>query len=182
MKIEVIREKMLEAVTYTEKMSGKHVSLPVLSLILIEADVDIKIKATNLDMGIEYDVSGKVFNKGKIALSGQILRSFLSGVKDKNITLETEDGFIKAISSSGEVKIKTEPCDDFPEIPKVTDGDEITFSSQDLVSIEKSVGFSASLSSIKPELQSVYLYVDENNSVVAVSTDSFRLSEKKINI
>jgi DNA polymerase-3 subunit beta len=43
----------------------------------------------------------------------------------------------------------------------------------------KSVWYSSSVSSVKPELSSVYIYINDGNLVFA-ATDSFRLAEKKI--
>ena len=45
----------------------------------------------------------------------------------------------------------------------------------------KSVSYSSSISDIKPEISSVFIYT-KNNNLVFVSTDSFRLAEKKINL
>jgi DNA polymerase-3 subunit beta len=52
---------------------------------------------------------------------------------------------------------------------------------QDFVKGLKSVWYSSSISSIKPELSSVYVYC-ENDFVVFVATDSFRLAEKKVKV
>ncbi|MFC1721105.1 DNA polymerase III subunit beta, partial [Patescibacteria group bacterium] len=52
---------------------------------------------------------------------------------------------------------------------------------QTLVDGIKSVVYSSSLSDVKPELSSVYIYPNEQD-VVFVATDSFRLAEKKQNI
>ncbi len=51
--------------------------------------------------------------------------------------------------------------------------------SKDLVNGIKSVIYSSSLSSVKPELASVYIYSNEDN-LIFVATDSFRLAEKTI--
>lgn len=45
----------------------------------------------------------------------------------------------------------------------------------------KSVSYSASMSDMKPEISSVYFY-GESNSITFVSTDSFRLAEKKFDV
>lgn len=182
MKIEVVREKMLEAVGFAEKIAGKHVSLPVLSMVVIDAtNEQIIIKATNLDIGIELNVSGKINEPGVVAISGSILRSFLSNSNDKNISLYTDGGFLVAESDNSSVKIKTVSTEDFPAIPIVSDGNELTIGSNDLVNIVKSVGYSASTSTIKPELSSIYIIFTQDE-LIAVATDSFRLAEKRIKI
>ena len=68
--------------------------------------------------------------------------------------------------------------DDFPTIPRVT-GTDFEIDSKKLIDGIKSVYYSSSPSDIKPEISSVYVYTNEDN-LVFVSTDSFRLAEKKI--
>jgi DNA polymerase-3 subunit beta len=80
------------------------------------------------------------------------------------------------------------PYEDFPSIPRLKpdalsgeDSKIIKINCRDLISGFKSVWYSASNSNIKPELSSVYIYKGDNN-LVFVSTDSFRLAEKRVNI
>ena len=74
--------------------------------------------------------------------------------------------------------------EDFPSIPRLNSVGEdlktIKINSNELLVGFKSVWYSASNSSIKPELGSIFIYNGDNN-LVFVSTDSFRLAEKKIN-
>jgi DNA polymerase-3 subunit beta len=71
------------------------------------------------------------------------------------------------------------PSEDFPTIPKISEGQTFEMSSEILVKGLKSVWYSASVSSIKPELASVYIYRD-GEYITFAATDSFRLAEKKV--
>jgi len=53
--------------------------------------------------------------------------------------------------------------------------------SKKLVEGIKSVFYSSSVSDIKPEISSVFMYTN-NDNLIFVSTDSFRLAEKKVKI
>ena len=47
--LEIIKEKLLKALGTVERFSGKHISLPVLSFVLLEAKNDmVFLRATNL--------------------------------------------------------------------------------------------------------------------------------------
>ena len=61
----------------------------------------------------------------------------------------------------------------------MVEGKTFEIESKKLIDGIKSVYYSASFSDIKPEISSVFIY-QENNDLVFVSTDSFRLAEKKI--
>jgi DNA polymerase-3 subunit beta len=181
MKAECIKEKFCVAVSKTEKITGKNMTLPILSCILIEArGSSLILKATNLDLGIEIRIPAKILEEGVVAVPGAILNGFLSNLLgDNNLSLEEKEGNLHIINSSSKTTIKSFPVDDFPTIPKVKDGKIYEMDSQNLVKGLKSVWYSASLSNIKPELSSVYIH-PKDESLVFVATDSFRLAEKAI--
>jgi len=181
MKIECIKEKLHIAVSKAEKVASKNITLPVLSCLLFETRKNLLIiRSTNLDLGLEISIPVKVEEEGRVAVSAQIISSFLSNLPDdKNITLEVKDNILKISSVSSEASIKTLSADDFPTIPMIDEGKVCKMSSKDIVNGIKAVIYSASTSSVKPELSSVYMHSEEEN-IVFVATDSFRLAEKKI--
>lgn len=181
MKIESSKEKLLRAINKTEKITGKNVTLPVLSCILLEAtDSKLIIRSTNLDLGIEITLPVKVYKKGMVAVPGNLFLNYLNNINsNENIILEVEKGNLLITCSRAETQIKTMPVDDFPIIPQVKSEKKCIIESSSLLQGLRSVWYSASVSSMKPELSSVYLY-PENGNLFFVATDSFRLAEKKI--
>ena len=183
MKIECIKEKLIEAITKADRLTGKNLSLPILSCINLTAKGNLlTVRATNLDCGIEVKIAAKVDVEGEIALHGGIMNSLLAGLpKEKNITLESKDGNVVISTSSNTTLIKTFPPDDFPTIPKLETEKTVDISPKLLLKGFKSVVYSASISTVKPELASVYVF-KEDSDLVFVSTDSFRLAEKRVKI
>lgn len=183
MNIECIKDKLSYAISKVEKVTGKNITLPILSCILLEAsDSILTLKATNLDIGIEVSIPVKVNKPGKIAVSGSILHNYISNIiNDKNITLEDMGGNLRISTKHSESTIKSQNIEDFPNIPKVSDKNSFTFNAPNLIKGLKSVVYSASVSTIRPTLSSV-LIVSEEDNVVFVATDSFRLAEKKIGV
>ena len=183
MNIKCIKEKLVYAISKAERITTKNITLPILSCVLLEAkDSILTIKATNLDVGIEITIPVKIIRPGKIAVSGAVLYNFISNIiNDKNITLEDISGNLKISTKHTESIIKSYPTDDFPNIPKISNEKPITFNIPNLIKGFKSVIYSSSVSTIRPVLSSVFL-ISEDDSVVFVATDSFRLSEKKISV
>ncbi len=180
MNVECIKEKLSYALSKAERITSKNITLPVLSCVLIEANNStLTIKATNLDLGIEISIPVKVIKPGRVAVSGGILNNFISNVSDNNLILEEESGNLKVKTKHTQALIKAFPTEDFPNIPKVSNSKNFTFNAPALVKGFKSVMYSSSLSTIRPVLSSVMVYSDED-SVVFVATDSFRLSEKRV--
>lgn len=185
MRIECSQEKIKEAVSLAERISGKHMTLPVLSCLLIDANKNntVTIRATNLDLGIEIVIPAKVEEEGSVAVPSSTLSSFLGNISEvgAKVKIELREGNIKIATTKSSGVIKTLLHEDFPSIPRVASPNTFSLHASDFVKGLKSVWYSSSVSSIKPELSSVYVYC-ENESVIFVATDSFRLAEKKINI
>lgn len=182
MKLECEKNKIEVAIQKAARLANKHLTLPVLSCIYFEAAKDgLLIKATNLDIGVEIQVKVKVIEPGVLAVPANILLGAISSIKDEKLVFESSDNNLKISSNKNSMKIKCLPPEDFPSIPRLEDKKSIKINSQDLISGFKSVWYSASNSNIRPELASVYVF-KEDGGLVFVSTDSFRLAEKKVNI
>ncbi len=182
MKLELNFQKLKETVLLIDKVASKHLTLPVLSCILIEVKKNLAVfKATNLDVGIEVVVPVKTNEEGILAVPAGILSSFVSQIYNDNqiVKLEMVSGNLNLTTSKSKGTIKTVPPEDFPSIPKVSDGQKFTIAAEAFVKGLKSVWYSSSVSSVKPELSSVYVYND-GNSLIFAATDSFRLAEKRI--
>ncbi len=184
MKFEISFQKIKDIILMVERVANKHMTLPVLSCVLIEVKKNMAVfKSTNLDVGIEVSVPVKSSGDGVVAVPGNIISSFVSQVYDQNqvVKIETTSGNLTISAGKSQGVIKTTSADDFPTIPKIIDGEEVSFPTNLFIKGLKSVWYSSSVSSVKPELSSVYIYRDGDYMVFA-ATDSFRLAEKKIKI
>jgi len=182
MKFETKKENIYEKLSLADKMTGKNSSLPVLEAVLLSLEGNnLIIRATNLDLAIEETVSVKGAQNGVVAVLSKTILSYLNNIKDdEKLTFELVDNTLKIQSTFSEVLIKTMVSDDFPVIPRIETEAEFSISAKDIVTGIKSVVYASSVSSMKPELSSVYIYKNDNNEMVFVATDSFRLAEKKI--
>lgn len=179
MKGECFKEKLEQAMRNASRMTSKNPSLAVLSYVLLEAkNGTITVRATNIDVAYEAMVPARVEKDGIVAVSGSALTGFLSGVFAQNISFNATSGGISIRAGNASATFKIFPHDDFPSFshPKETVN---TFPVSHLASGIKSVLYSASVSSLRPELSSIYIF-SEGNGVMFVATDSFRLSEKHI--
>jgi len=180
MKLECSIEKIKNAVTQVEKITGKNLTLPILgSILLIASAKSLKLRSTNLSLGIEIEIPAKIEKEGTLAISGSVLNAIFSNVsQNENVQLENKDGNLLIQTKKSQIKLKSQPHEDFPTIPMV-DGVSFEIDSKKLIEGIKSVYYSSSVSDIKPEISSVFIYT-HNDNLVFVSTDSFRLAEKKV--
>lgn len=182
MKLECDISKIKSSISQVERITGKNLTLPVLSSILmIASGKSLKLRAINLNLGIEIEIPAKIEKEGIVAITGSVLADTFSNMFDGDIvTLEGVDGNLLIKTKKSKIKIKGQPHDDFPTIPTV-EGSVFEIEPKKLIDGIKSVYYSSSPSDIKPEISSVYVYSNEDQ-LVFVSTDSFRLAEKKIKV
>lgn len=180
MKFETTTEQLLSAVSTAARFVERRANLPVLAGILITADGNrIILRATNLECGVELSVPGKVFEDGTVAVPGGVLSGFLSNARGKAVVVELKGELLHLSTERAEANIKTIPHQDFPILPRVPATNSFTIKASDLVKAIRSVAYCASLSAVKPELQSVLVYADAGK-LITVATDSFRLAEKAV--
>lgn len=181
MKIEIIKNGLRDALLLLDRITGKNLSLPVLSNVLfLASDKGVTLRATNLDIGVEMNLPAKVHTEGVIAVPAGVLGNYLSFLQDqKNVTLELVGQNLALTSSAHSTVVKCAPYEDFPSIPVVRKGKHLVVDSAHLVQGLRAVTFAASTSDIKQEFASVYLHAD-SGYLIAVSTDSSRLAEKRI--
>jgi DNA polymerase-3 subunit beta len=182
MKIECIKEKLSAALAKAEKITSKNPTLPVLACVVLEADSqNLTIRSTNLDSAFEIEIPVKSSVPGKVAVPGMIFSSFINSLKEKSVTLETKEGNLLITTDHHQTTIKALSYEDFPTTPKVESKNSFSVPARAFLKALRSVSYSASISSVKPELASVYIYGD-GDFLYFVSTDSFRLAEKRLKL
>jgi DNA polymerase-3 subunit beta len=183
MKIESIRETLVDAVSKAEKISGRNTTLPVLSGVLLVTDKNtLTIKATNLDLGVTIKVPVKVQEEGKVVVPAQTLNQFLNSLsREKSISIESNDQTMRVVTSGSRATFKTLATEDFPMIPELSDDKAFTLPAKDLVAGIKQVSYAAAQGSMKPELSSVLISY-QGDELVFAATDSFRLAERRVKV
>lgn len=181
MKLECVKKDIDEAVEIVSRIVSNNATLPVLRCVVLEAGKNqVTLRGTNLELGIEKTLPATVHTAGMVAVPAHILLSALkTSPKEPKATLELTDGAAVLTVGGAKTTIKTVSTDEFPKIPKPETNTKYNIPKETLVKGVRGVLYSASTSLIKPELASVYMYHD-NNHLIFVATDSFRLAEKQM--
>jgi DNA polymerase-3 subunit beta len=121
MKLKCKTEQLKNAIILAERMTGKNLTLPTLHAILIVASGNsLKIRSTNLAVGIEIEIPANIEKEGTILIKGEILSNVVSNILGKqeiSLTLDSENLFVATESSK--TIIKCLPQEDFPTLPIV---------------------------------------------------------------
>jgi len=181
MKISTRKESIVQAVLLSERVTGKKESLPILSCILIDAQENVVVRATNLESGVDVRVPAEIEERGKVAVMASVLSQTLRSINSDTVTLKTNDDGNLVIESRGtKTVIKAIPHDEFPTLSRDTSEKRgvVVLRDRFLRGLQ-AVIYAASPSMIRPELGSVYVSIKQG-AIVCAATDSFRLAEKTI--
>jgi len=147
---------------------------------LIAENNSLTLRSTNLHIGVEINIPVKITTPGTIAVRLDVFAQIIGTLKNEHkIILETNETTLLINTEKSYMEIKLFPDIDFPTLPRIEDGVDFKIPSNVFIDGVRSVLYSASVSEIKPEISSVYIYT-ENNELVFVATDSFRLAEKRM--
>ncbi len=180
MEVRIPHQQLLQALELANRISTKHVTLPVLQCVRLEVTKDsVTLQATNLELSVIIPLEGKVSEAGVVAIPTQIFLQSIQFVTEREVTLRLEEQVMQLETGRSNTSIKTFPVDEFPTLSQL-EGEELTLRGSTFAQGVKSVAFAASQTSIKPELGSVYVQQKKEHSLTLVATDSFRLMEKTI--
>ena len=183
MRISCIKKDLKEALFITQKVAGKNLNLKELEFTLFDVKSDhINIIATNIEIFVSVKIAAQSDLEDKFLIPQDVLYRILD---DSNIDEKIEinfDGQIMQIKDkNSNSTIKTLKSDEFPMInePEEFKNNEKHINKDSLLLGLKNVQMFASQSLVKPELSAVYIYNNEED-LVFVATDMFRLAEKRI--
>ena len=181
MKFECKGDVFIKAIQQVSRARSKNQKDTYLKDIHITLENNLlTLRATNLELFCEKSIPVKGMVNGSCLLQGDTLLKIISIFQTNNTTLscEVDESLFTITTDKGIIEIKTTPYEDFPTLPK--QGNLIgTLPKETVVSLIKEGSFCAATTEIKPEIASLFLYT-KNDFVYAVSTDSYRLVEKKI--
>lgn len=179
MNISILQENLKQGLTIISHCVGKNPNLPILSNILIKAEKEITIAATNLEIGVTNTLRGKVEKKGSFTVDAKIFLDYISLLPNQKINIEQNNNNLIIKTEGYKTKIIGEPSDEYPIIPKIEKNKTCFINITDFKKALAQTIFSVAITEIRQELSGVLFSFNESELILA-STDSFRLAEKKI--
>jgi DNA polymerase-3 subunit beta len=183
MRFEIILEKFVKALSISQKAISAKATLPVLGNVLLEADKGrLKISATDLERSISVWVGAKIIEDGAITVPAKILYEFSSSLKNTQVSIFSEKGFLIIEADGIHSKIAGMAPEEFPKLPQEENGIEICeIPSKLLLDAVSKVSFSSASEDSRPILTGIQISINENN-ITAVAVDGFRLAEITFNL
>ena len=181
MKIEAVREDVLEALQKVQSAVPLKSALPILSSLMMEAKGGaVTMFATDLDMGIAVPLKASVKEEGAITVPA---RRFMDIVKEMPASgslriSEKKDGIVAVACSKILFRIRCEPKENFPTIPKFKIEGAVTISQESFKGMISMTEFAMSDDEARYVLNGELLVIG-GKSVTMAATDGRRLAVMK---
>lgn len=178
MELTLMRELLVEGIQVVQNAVSQKSSLPILSNVLLETENgELKLTATDLDIGISSAIPATVIQEGAITVPAKkffdIIRALPEGSEVELSIKKSNSLNIK--SGKANFKIVGLPKEEFPQLPIFKDKDSITLNQKTLKEMMNLTDFAISKDDTRYVLNGILLSVKGDN-LEMVSTDGRRLA------
>lgn len=178
MELKMVKEPLVEGIQVVQNAVSQKSSLPILSNVLLETENgELKLTATDLDIGISSSVPATVSQEGAITVPARkffdIIRALPDGSEVELSVKKSNSLNIK--SGKANFKIVGLPKEEFPQLPVFKDKDSITLDQKTLKEMMNLTDFAISKDDTRYVLNGILLSVKGDN-IEMVSTDGRRLA------
>ena len=181
MKISCLQENLAKGLNIVGRAVASRSTLPVLSNVMLATDNgQLKLSATNLEIGVNCWVGAKVEEEGAITVPARLLGEFVSSLPPERIDMQLDETTqtLNLKCARFESNMRGIDAQEFPLVPSATDGEAaINLEPESLRTMIDQVVFAAATDESRPILTGVLVQFDEDNLTMAAA-DGFRLSVK----
>jgi DNA polymerase III subunit beta len=178
MKISLLTVNIQDKLSFVNHAVSLKSQIPILLNILLETqEGKLKIKSTDLEIGIEVFVPATIEEEGSITLPAKTFIELINSIPDETITLETTEDTLIVKSKKTKSVFQTIKSDEYPNLYKER-GEKIASLDEDEVKSDfSSIIFASATDTTRPALSGIMVKSEEAGFLL-VATDGYRLSLK----
>lgn len=171
---------LMEAVLKVVKATSTKTTNPILEGIKLTAkDNSLTLVATDGELAIEQTINADVKIEGEIVLPGRLFSDFVKKISNEQIELSLdENNRMRITYTDSEVYLQCLSAEEFPSIQQVNCDEYVEVNQKHLKELIEKTIFSVALDNNRPVLRGCLFEIEENN-LIAVSLDGYRLATAK---
>ena len=186
MNFSIDRNVLLENLNLISRGLPVKTAMPVLNGIKMElTNEDLYLTSSNTDVSVQVvinDESLEIKETGKIVVPGNYFIQIIRKINSKKVDISLiEDKIIVIKAERSEFKLNLLSVFDYPNIDFVCLDKPLVLSAKNLRSIIRETAYATSTNEKRPILTGVSLKYTQNK-LLAIATDSFRLSQKVLEL
>ncbi|MBD5133387.1 MAG: DNA polymerase III subunit beta [Clostridiales bacterium] len=179
MKFSCEKAILQSAVTTAGRVAAPKSSIQALEGVLIEADRDgLSLSGYNLETGVITNVPAEVKEGGAIVLSARLFGEILRRMPDDMVSIGTDGCSVHIQCGPTSFDIMGSSDEDFPELPRVEDGNGLTVAQGSLRSMIGQTSFAVSDNESRP-IHTGALFETNGEELTMVAVDGYRLALRR---
>ena len=187
MKILVQQQKALNMLDIAAKFVSKNSTLPILQNIYLKASIDsLLIRATDMEKYVEIEIPCEVQIEGAITINAKTFLDILKTIESENIELSVDQktNIMTIKTPKDTFDINGIAASEYVALPEVPQENSFVL---DTLAFSKGIDhveYAVTEKSFSPVLTGVLMKTgkwDASNKLIFVGTDSYRLSEYRVN-
>lgn len=182
MKITCSKSDLVSSINMVMKAVSNKTTLPILECIFIEVENQIKLTATDMELGIETYVEGTILESGQIAIDAKLFFEIIRKLPDSEVLIETNENYQATIKcEKSRFTISGKSGDDFSPLPVVERNKGISLSQFTVKEVIRQTIFST-VENESTKLMSGELFEIQDNNLRVVSLDGHRISIRNVTL
>lgn len=185
MKLICTQENLNKAIGIVGKITNKNTTLPILNNVLLKTEKGrLKLTSTNLELGVDYWVGGKIEEEGEITVPTKLFANFISSIPSGNVEMKLKGDVLSVKCGRYKTNIKGMDAKEYPLTPKIEMKPIFKVRSFEFKQALLQVIPSISSSESRVEITGVFMNLSKlnKNRLILAATDSYRLAEKTLDL
>ncbi len=184
MNVSVMQENLARGLGIVSRAVSSRATLPVLANVLLRTqDSGLKLTATNLEIGINSWVPGKVAEEGEITVPAKLLTDLVSSFPNQRVdlVLSPKDRTLKVTCAGSKSSIKGIEADEFPVVAAIGDAPATSVDARALREALGEVVFAAATDESRPILTGVLTKLAGSRMTLAAA-DNYRIAVRHLEL
>ncbi|USS89035.1 DNA polymerase III subunit beta [Fructilactobacillus cliffordii] len=190
MQFSINRQAFIKALGIVQRAISAKTTIPILTGLMIDVSAsNIQLTGSNADISIQTLISGDnpdyeltISSTGKIVLPAHFFSEIVKKLPNRELLVEVGDNFQTTIKSgNSEFTINGLDANGYPHLPEVDSEHPIQLPAEIFREVIGQTVIAVSKQESRPILTGIHFTLD-HNQLLAVSTDSHRLSQRKVEL
>ncbi|MEP7082939.1 MAG: DNA polymerase III subunit beta, partial [Chloroflexota bacterium] len=184
MNVSVMQENLARGLQTVSRAVSTRATLPVLANVLLKTEGSgLKLTATNLEIGINCWVPGKVAEEGEITVPARLLTDLVASLPNQRIdlVLSAKDRTLKLTCGHNRSSIKGIEADEFPVVAAIGESPTTSVDANLLREALGQVVFAAASDESRPILTGVLTRLNGDTMTLAAA-DNYRIAVRTLKL
>ncbi len=184
MNVSVMQENLARGLGVVSRAVSSRATLPVLANVLLKTEESgLKLTATNLEIGINCWVPGKITEQGEITVPAKLLTDLVASLPNQRIDLQlsVKDRTLKVTCGGSRSSIKGIDADEFPVVAAIGEAPATSVDGRALREALGQVVFAAASDESRPILTGVLTKLSGDTMTLAAA-DNYRIAVRSLKL